>query len=155
MASSLRRTIHGNLVSVFGFGVLIVGDSGTGKTACSVFLLKRGHRLIADDVVEIAVEANCLTGKCPDQFRGLANVAENEIVDLRRLFPARSFLACSRIDMIVRLLQPGDRSGDPLANFFDLSVPVVNIEAAQATELAKRIEAAARNASAAQPIASA
>lgn len=82
-----RITRHGVLVEVYGEGVLIVGDSGVGKSETAIELIKRGHRLIADDAVEIRkVSSKTLVGSAPDNIRHFIELRGVGIINARRIF---------------------------------------------------------------------
>lgn len=98
-----KTTIHGVLVVVFDVGVLIFGDSGTGKTDLALELIERGHRLVADDVVEIECTDERLIGQAPERFTGLLAVSGVGIVDVRETFGSDAVQDKSRIDVCVEL----------------------------------------------------
>jgi len=98
-ASNLKTTLHGVLVNVANIGVLITGESETGKSACALELLSIGHKLIADDVVEITKIDDRLLGSAPERFAGLLEIRGLGIVDIRRLFSESSFAEQSVIDL--------------------------------------------------------
>ncbi|MEP6786828.1 MAG: hypothetical protein ABJB40_00250 [Acidobacteriota bacterium] len=88
MDSSSRNTaIHGVLLNIFSTGVVLTGESGRGKSDCALELLSRGHKLIADDVVEVTRICDRLIGRSPVRFVGLLDVRDIGIVDVRALFP--------------------------------------------------------------------
>jgi HPr kinase/phosphorylase len=92
------------LVEVYGEGVLILGDSGIGKSETAIELVKRGHRLIADDAVEIKRVSNrTLVGTAPDLIRYYIELRGIGIVDVRRLFGMGSVENTARIDLVVNL----------------------------------------------------
>lgn len=103
MASSRRRTIHGVLVEVSGVGVLLLGDSGTGKTQCAMDLIAAGHRLVADDVVEINSHDSGLIGNAPDQIRGIVNSRPKGFLDVRNVFGPNAVAETAKIDIVVRI----------------------------------------------------
>lgn len=99
-----RLTQHGVLVEVFGEGVLITGDSGVGKSETAIELVKRGHRLIADDAVEIKrVSAKSLVGSAPEIIRHYVELRGIGIVDVRRLFGMGAVKDTEKIDLVVTL----------------------------------------------------
>ena len=99
-----RITQHGVLVEVFGEGVLILGDSGIGKSETAIALVERGHRLIADDAVEIKrVSSKTLVGTAPEIIRHYVELRGIGIVDVRRIFGMGSVKMSEKVDMIVKL----------------------------------------------------
>lgn len=103
-----RITRHGVLVEVYGEGVLILGDSGVGKSETALELIKRGHRLIADDAVEIRkVSSKTLVGSAPDNIRHFIEVRGVGIINAQRIFGMGSVKLTEKIDMVVEL-EPWD-----------------------------------------------
>lgn len=99
-----RISIHGVLVDVFGEGVLITGESGIGKSEAALELLKRGHRLVSDDVVEIRkVSDETLVGSAPDITRYFIELRGIGIVDVKTLFGVECVKDTQSIDMVIRL----------------------------------------------------
>ena len=103
-----RITRHGVLVEVYGEGVLIHGDSGVGKSETALELIKRGHRLIADDAVEIRkVSSRTLVGSAPENIRHFIEVRGVGIINAQRIFGMGSVKLTEKIDMVVEL-EPWD-----------------------------------------------
>lgn len=99
-----RISIHGGLVDVFGEGVLIMGESGIGKSEAALELIKRGHRLVADDVVEIAkVSDETLLGTSPEIIRYLIELRGIGILDCKTLFGVESVKERQTIDLVIKL----------------------------------------------------
>ncbi len=99
-----RITRHGVLVEVYGEGLLILGDSGIGKSETAIELVKRGHRLIADDAVEIKkVSAKTLVGSAPELIRHYVELRGIGIVDVKRIFGMGSVKDTEKIDMLINL----------------------------------------------------
>ena len=96
-------SMHGTIVSVSGLGVMFVGDSGTGKTECSLKLAERGHRWIADDAVEIERRGDLLYGRSHELTKGLINIKNRGIVKARELLCAKAVLDDSVINFMVEL----------------------------------------------------
>ena len=97
-------SIHGVLVDVYGEGVLIMGESGIGKSEAALELVKRGHRLVTDDVVEIRkIDEETLVGKSPAITRHFIEVRGIGIVDIKELFGVSSIRESKQIDMVIRL----------------------------------------------------
>ena len=110
-------TIHGVLVDVFGEGVLIMGDSGIGKSEAAIELIKRGHRLVTDDVVELRkVSDDTLIGTAPSITKHFLELRGIGIIDIKALFGVESVKDTQQIDMVIQLEEfvPGknyDRTG--------------------------------------------
>ena len=103
-----RITRHGVLIEVYGEGMLIVGESGVGKSETAVELIKRGHRLVADDAVEIRRVSNIsLVGSSPENIRHFLELRGIGIINARRLFGMGAVKITEKIDMIVEL-EPWD-----------------------------------------------
>ena len=97
-------SVHGVLVDVFGEGVLIMGESGIGKSEAALELIKRGHRLVTDDVVEISkVSDATLVGSAPDITRHFIELRGIGIIDVKTLFGVESVENTHSIDMVIQL----------------------------------------------------
>ncbi|MCI8694731.1 MAG: HPr(Ser) kinase/phosphatase [Lachnospiraceae bacterium] len=97
-------SVHGVLVDVYGEGVLITGESGIGKSEAALELIRRGHRLVTDDVVEIRkVSDDTLVGSAPDMLRHLIELRGIGVVDVKALFGASSVMDTQNIDLVIRL----------------------------------------------------
>ncbi len=146
-----RITRHGVLVEVLGEGVLIVGDSGVGKSETAVELIKRGHRLIADDAVEIRkVSSKTVIGQAPDNIRHFIEVRGVGIINARQLFGLESVKLSEKIDMIIRLepwdsAKVYDRMGleENFINIMGVSVPTTVVPVTPGRNLSVIIETAA------------
>ncbi len=99
----MTEATHANLVIVDGVGVLLTGEAGNGKSECSLELITRGHRIVADDVVLIQRNRNILTGQAPEEFAGLIVIRDFGIIDLEQVFGKRSFTPECRIELCVEL----------------------------------------------------
>lgn len=146
-----RITRHGVLVEVSGEGVLIVGDSGVGKSETAVELIKRGHRLIADDAVEIRkVSTRTVVGQAPDNIRHYIEVRGVGIINARQIFGLGSVKLSEKIDMVIRL-EPWDsnkvydRMGleENYINIMGIRVPATVVPVTPGRNLAVIIETAA------------
>ena len=111
-----RVTMHGILIDIYGEGVLIMGESGIGKSEAALELIRRGYRLIADDAVEVRkISAKRLLGTAPEVTRYFIEVRGIGIVDVKQLYGAGSIKEKKRIDLIVKLEHDtSDRSKDRL-----------------------------------------
>ena len=97
-------SVHGVLVDVYGEGVLITGESGIGKSEAALELIRRGHRLVTDDVVEIRkVSDDTLVGSAPDMLKHLIELRGIGVVDVKALFGASSVMDTQNIDLVIRL----------------------------------------------------
>ena len=97
-------SVHGVLVDVYGEGVLITGESGIGKSEAALELIKRGHRLVTDDVVELRkVSDDTLIGSAPDVTKHLIELRGIGIVDVKALFGASSVKDTQSVDLVIRL----------------------------------------------------
>lgn len=148
-----RITRHGVLVEVYGQGVLIMGDSGVGKSEAAVELIKRGHRLVADDAVEIKrVSAKSLVGFAPDIIKHFIEIRGIGIVDVKNIFGMGAVKDSEKIDLIIHLeaWEQGkqyDRLGlvDEYTNILGLDIPSVTIPVRPGRNLAVIFEVAAMN----------
>ncbi|MDF2842100.1 MAG: hprK [Herbinix sp.] len=99
-----RITIHGGLVDVYGEGILIMGESGIGKSEAALELIKRGHRLVADDAVEIKkVSDETLIGSSPENIRHFIELRGIGIIDVKTLFGVESVKNTQSIDLVIKL----------------------------------------------------
>ena len=99
-----RVTRHGVLVEVYGMGILLIGESGVGKSEAAIELLKRGHRLIADDAVEIkAIDVNIIQGTAPDLIRHYVELRGIGVIDVRQIFGVGAVKERQNINMIINL----------------------------------------------------
>ena len=148
-----RITRHGVLVEVYGEGVLILGESGVGKSETAIELLKRGHRLIADDAVEIKrVSATTLVGRAPDIIRHYVELRGVGIVDVRRLFGMGAVKESEKIDMVINLeawqeKKMYDRLGldEQTTNILGIEVPSILLPVSPGRNISVVIEVAAMN----------
>lgn len=146
-----RVTRHGVLVEVYGEGVLLLGDSGIGKSETAVELLKRGHRLIADDAVEIRrVSAKTLVGSAPLNIRHFIELRGIGIVNIRRIFGIGSIKNTEKIDVAIQL-EPWDNekvydrmgTSNQTMDILGIDVPTITIPVKPGRNLAIIIEVAA------------
>jgi len=99
-----RITMHGCLLDIYGVGTLIVGESGVGKSETALELIKRGHRFIADDAVEVRrVSSETLIGSCPENIRYFLELRGIGIIDIMQMFGVQSIKPTQAIDLLINL----------------------------------------------------
>ena len=148
-----RITRHGVLVEVYGEGCLLIGNSGVGKSETAIELIKRGHRLIADDAVEIKrVSKKSLVGSSPENIRHFIEVRGIGIINARRIFGMGAVKMSEKIDMVINMelwdsTKVYDRMGmdNEYMEILGIEVPVVTIPVKPGRNLAIIIEVAAMN----------
>jgi HPr kinase/phosphorylase len=146
-------TIHGVLVDIYGIGILISGTSGIGKSETALELVKRGHRLIADDAVEIRQSAqNILVGNAPELIKHLLEIRGVGIINVMTLFGAGAIRNNTRISVVINLeIWQQDKQYDRLGldeettKIIDTDVPLVTIPVRPGRNLAVIVEVAAMN----------
>ena len=145
-------TRHGVLMDVYGEGVLIFGDSGIGKSETAIELIKRGHRLVADDAVEIRRIADQLIGEAPELIQNYLEVRGIGIIDVRQLFGMRAVKVESQLDLVVHF-EPWDQTKfydrlgieNHYTELLDVKVPIVTIPVRPGRNLASIVEVATMN----------
>ncbi len=148
-----RITNHGVFVEVYGEGILLVGDSGVGKSETAIELVKRGHRLIADDAVEIKkVSAKTLVGSAPENIRHFIELRGVGIVNARRIFGMGAVKLTEKIDLVIEMepwdnQKAYDRMGldNEQMEILGINLPKVTIPVKPGRNLAIIIEVAAMN----------
>ena len=148
-----RVTRHGVLVEVYGEGILLLGESGVGKSETAIELIKRGHRLIADDAVEIRRVSNkSLVGTAPDNIRHFIELRGIGIINASRIFGAGAVKITEKIDLIINLEiwdvnKVYDRMGldNQTTEILGLDIPSLTIPVKPGRNLAVIIEVAAMN----------
>ena len=148
-----RITRHGVLVEVYGEGCLITGDSGVGKSETAIELIKRGHRLVADDAVEMRrTSKNTLVGTSPENIRHFIELRGIGIINARRIFGMGAIKQSEKIDMVINmeLWDPNrayDRMGldSEYTEILGVDVPVTTIPVRPGRNLSMIIEVAAMN----------
>ena len=145
-------TRHGVLLDIYGEGVMIIGDSGVGKSEAAIELIMRGHRLVADDAVEIRCIADRLVGTAPEVIRNYIELRGIGVIDVRQLFGMRAVMPESQIDLVVEF-EPWDsekfydRLGieDRFVDILGKKVSIVTIPIRPGRNLASIVEVAALN----------
>ena len=148
-----RITRHGVLVEVYGEGILILGESGVGKSETAIELVKRGHRLIADDAVEIRrVSSKSLVGSSPENIRHFIELRGIGIINASRIFGAGAVKLTEKLDLVINIEawnqnKVYDRMGldDETTEILGLKIPSITVPIKPGRNLAVIIEVAAMN----------
>ncbi len=148
-----RITRHGVLIEVYGEGVFLTGDSGVGKSETAIELIKRGHRLIADDAVEIRkISRDSLIGSAPKNIRHFIELRGIGIINARRIFGMGAVKLTEKIDIVINLefwdnSKIYDRMGmeNTYTDILGVNVPILTIPVTPGRNLAVIIEIAAMN----------
>jgi HPr kinase/phosphorylase len=147
------ETLHGVLIDILGLGVLLTGESGIGKSECALDLIVRGHRLVADDTVEVRCsDQSTLMGSCPELTRHHVEIRGLGVVNVTDLFGVSATRASKRIELVVRLERwESGRAYDRLGldtntiEILGAQIPMVTMPVAPGRNLAMLVEVAARN----------
>lgn len=146
-------TRHGVLVDVYGVGILLTGESGVGKSEVALELVRRGHQLCADDVVDICrVSDDRLIGECPEMVRHFMEIRGIGIIDIRAMYGVGSVVLSKSIDMVIHM-EKWDANKDyerlglkeETISILDVKVPYQLMPVRQGRNLAIIVEVAARN----------
>jgi HPr kinase/phosphorylase len=148
-----RETRHAVLLDILGLGVLLTGESGIGKSECALDLIARGHRLVADDTVEIRCRGgSILVGRCPEFTRHHVEIRGLGVVNVTDLFGVSATRSSKRVELVVHLERwDPSREYERLgldAAFVDIlgvAVPIVTMPVTPARNMAMLVEVAARN----------
>jgi HPr kinase/phosphorylase len=149
----VRELLHGVLLDILGLGVLIVGESGIGKSECALDLIVRGHRLVADDTVEVRRRAETVViGTCPELTRHHMEIRGLGVINIQDLFGIASTRSSKRIELVVQLerweaRRDYDRLGleEERYHILNLPLPLIRMPVAPGRNLAILVEIAARN----------
>lgn len=145
-------TRHGVLLDIYGVGVMITGDSGVGKSEAAIELIMRGHRLVADDAVELRRISNQLIGTAPEIIRHFIELRGIGVINVRELFGMRAIKMEGPLDLVVHF-EPWDNQkvydrlgiDDHYTEILDIQVPIVTIPVRPGRNLASIVEVAAIN----------
>jgi HPr kinase/phosphorylase len=148
-----RTTVHGVLMDILGLGVLVVGESGIGKSECALDLVVRGHRLVADDAVELRCRAaSFVLGSCPETTRHHMEIRGLGLINVQDLFGVASTRTSKRVELVVQLerWEAGreyDRLGldDERYEVLGVRIPMIRMPVAPGRNVAILVEVAARN----------
>ena len=146
-------TQHGVLVDVYGVGMYLLGESGIGKSETALELVKRGHRLVADDAVEIKkVTQNRLVGQAPELIKHLMEIRGVGIIDVKAMYGAGAVIDSKSIDLVISLeLWDNNKEYDRLGlvqeyiTIMDVKIPKLTIPVRPGRNIAIVLEVAARN----------
>ena len=148
-----RETRHGVLVEVYGEGILLVGESGVGKSETAIELIKRGHRIVADDAVEIRrVSSKSLVGRAPENIRHFIELRGVGIINVARVFGSGAVKMSEKVDLVVEL-EPWDKTKNysrtgletDTTDIMGIQLPCTVIPVMPGRNLAVILEAAAIN----------
>ncbi len=147
-----RQVVHGVLMDVHGLGTLILGESGIGKSESAIELIERGHRLVADDVVEIQSSSGALVGRSPDVIRYYMEVRGLGVINIKDLFGAGAIKTSMPVQLVIQLerweaASPVERLGldEEVYTVLGVDLPLVRMPVGPGRNLAMLIEVAARN----------
>lgn len=147
-----RSQVHGELLEVFGVGVLILGESSVGKSETALDLVSRGHRLVADDLVEIAAYDNKVVGQAPKNIRHYTEIRGLGILDIRRLYGTGSVKVSTEVDLVIELEHwrenyEYDRLGldDHFTDLLGVQLPKILVPVRAGRNIAMIVEVAAMN----------
>ncbi len=151
--AAAEATLHGVLMDVYGIGVLLLGESGTGKSECALDLVTRGHRLVADDVVEVTRESErIIMGRGPARIRHHMEIRGLGIINIRDLFGVAAIRYRKRIELVVLLEawhpeDEYDRLGleEQTHLILGVEIPMLRIPISAGRNIGILVEVAARN----------
>ena len=146
-------TKHGELIDVYGVGIMLTGESGIGKSETALELIKMGHRLVTDDVIEIKkVANNRLIGESPEISRYFMEVRGIGIIDIRAMYGVGAIINNKPIDLIIHLETWNDNTSydrlgmdEQYATILDVQIPIITLPVCPGRNLAIIVEVAARN----------
>jgi HPr kinase/phosphorylase len=148
-----RGIVHGVLMDILGLGVLVIGESGIGKSECALDLVVRGHRLVADDTVELRCRAQSfLIGTCPELTRHHMEIRGLGVINIQDLFGVASTRSSKRVELVVQLERwehgrEYDRLGldEEFYEALGTRIPMIRMPVAPGRNVAILVEVAARN----------
>ncbi len=153
---AINTSVHAQLLEIFGVGVLLMGESGIGKSETTLDVIMRGHRMIADDVVVVRyLPPNTLIGSSHKTIEGLLEIRGIGLIDVRRMFGVASLSGKKEIDLVIRLTKQNPDSGDndyerigstrQLYELLGASKPVYNIPVREGSNIGSVVETAVRD----------
>ncbi len=146
MPASRTVARHASLVKVWEQGILIRGDSGSGKSDLGLALVERGHQWIADDLVEFVVEDGRLHGRCPQGFSGFVTIRGLGVINIAELYGEQAMLARCPLDLVVTLGQDDECLRDIRGEWqlLGVGVPELQIPYSRCRNMPLLIETAAK-----------
>ncbi len=150
---ALTDNVHGVLLNVYGIGVLIIGESGMGKSEITLELIQKGHILVADDRVDVARIHNHIVGTAPEVLRGMLEIRGIGIIDVEKMFGVTSVLNKETINMVISLKryeqgQVFDRVGIEEQKYYrvlDIDIPLTVLPVSVGRSMSTLVESAVRN----------
>lgn len=145
--------VHGVMMNIYGIGVLIMGESGIGKSELALDLIKRGHYLVADDVVEYSRFHYNIVCKAPEPLRRLLEIRGLGVVDVNLMFGAKSYLERCNLDFVIKLVSASEfqknnnrlEPAEMTTTFFDIEKTRLEIPITDGKNISPIIEAAVTN----------
>lgn len=145
--------VHGVMMNIYGIGVLIMGESGIGKSELALDLIKRGHYLVADDVVEYSRFHYNIVCKAPEPLRRLLEIRGLGVVDVNLMFGAKSYLERCNLDFVIKLVSASEfqknnnrlEPAEMTTTFFDIEKTRLEIPVTDGKNISPIIEAAVTN----------
>ena len=148
-----QDTLHGVLLNVYGKGVLIVGESGMGKSEIALELIRRGHLLVSDDRVDVARIHNKITGRAPELLQSMLEIRGLGVIDVEKMFGGSALLEETDVQLVIRLekymkdkeYNRGGNVEELYYSILDLSVPMVVLPVKEGRSMGVLIEAVVSN----------
>jgi HPr kinase/phosphorylase len=144
--------LHGNLMDVYGIGLLIIGRSGIGKSECALELINKGHRLVSDDSVIVRLKQNYLIGKCDETFQYFIELRGLGIINIKEIFGIGSITQEKVINFVIKFVDWGkninyDRLGldDDYFKLFNVKLPLISLPVYPGRDMSVLVETAAKN----------
>lgn len=147
-------SVHGEMLNIFGIGVLIIGDSGIGKSELALDLVRRGHMLVSDDVVDYAKVHNKIVCSAPDMIAKMIEVRGLGILDVTMMFGAQSYREKKNLDLVIKLVSKEEYNehnidrlspSEKTMSFFDIEKTMLEISMLEGKSMAPIVEAAVIN----------
>lgn len=147
-----RDSVHGVMMSIYGVGVMITGDSGIGKSELALDLIKRGHMLVADDIVEVARVHNDTLCQAPDILKRMLEVRGLGIIDVNLMFGENSYLEKAKLDLVIHLVKSENYNeldrlnpSEKKIKYFGVEEPLLEIPVTLGKSMSVIIESAVTN----------